>query len=108
MSNMMNEQVPPEVLAALGGGMGDPNGAPAEPAAGGGPGQAEDQPDLKSAIDMLRKVSQAETDDADTAILDKVIAELQKLLAANQDAELQAMGANPKQMRTLGKSYGAQ
>lgn len=104
MSDMMNEQVPPEVMAALGGGMGGPNGAPAE---GGGMADSGGlDPDEKAVIQALEEITSKEPDDAKSAELAAIIAKLYKLLADEQDTQMKAMGAEPKQMRALGKQYG--
>ena len=103
---MLPEEAPPPGLAELfGGGGGPPDTIQVSP--GGGMGEEESDEDLvRTAIEALEEAMHNESDDADSAVLAKVVQELYKLTAGQQDAAIQAMGGQPKQTRALQKAYG--
>ena len=69
--------------------------APAGPAGGAAPPTAaEAVQDAIAAVDIAR---QAETDQEDLAVLAKIMADLQKLLAKDQQEDDAAMGVGPAQ-----------
>jgi hypothetical protein len=76
---------------------------------GGGmaPGMAEEgglDPDEKAVIQALEAITSKEPDDAKSAQLAKIVADLYKLLADEQDAKMSAMGGNPKQLRAVARA----
>lgn len=91
---------PPELAAMMGG------GAPAGPPAEEAEEDLSPEEHLRKAIEHAQQAQVGEPDDADSHSLAKVTAELYKILAARQDAEMSAGGGNPKQLRALGRSYG--
>lgn len=124
--------VPPELLAALQGAGG---GAPAGPAApdpaaaglppeimqgieadanggaGGQPGQGQQQAGdpvdfLRSALDAMSQYQTVHNDDIDLAEAAKIYAQIQKLLAKDQQEREQAMGVTPAH-KGMAKAYGA-
>lgn len=107
---MLPEEAPPPGLAEMFGGMPygvGPDEEPDEidvvpPDAGGG--EQSDEELITSAIEALQQAMQNASDDADSAELAKVVQTLYRLKAGNQDAAMQAMGGNPKQMRAMQKA----
>lgn len=95
MANMAPD-IPPELAAMLGGGGGPPSPGPAPAATGqgGGPSAAEAVQDAIAAVDIARQVEQ---DQEDLAVLAKIMADLQKLLAKDQQEDDAAMGVGPAQ-----------
>lgn len=87
------EQLPPG-LAEILGGMGAPQGAPAEQ------GGSTDEK-FKQALELLQQVLQEEPDDQDSQILATVVQNLYKILASRQQEQDKLMGGNPGQMRAL-------
>lgn len=63
-------------------------------------------PDESQVIQALEKIAQREPDNAKSAALTKIVADLYKLLADQEDAEMTAAGGNPKQLRAMGRAYG--
>jgi hypothetical protein len=94
---------PPAGLAEmLGGGVG-PEGD-----AGGMADSGGLDPDEKQVIQLLEQITSNEPDDAKSAQLAKIVADLYKLLADEQDTQIKALGGDPKQMRAMGKAYAQQ
>ena len=105
---MLPEEMPPPGLAEMlsGGspemGTEEPDTIDVDP----NQGEESDEDLVKTAIEALQKAMNNESDDADSAVLAKVIQDLYKLTAGQQDQAIQAMGGQPKQMRGLAKAYG--
>ena len=90
MANMAPD-IPPQLAAMLGRG-----GAPAAPGGPGGdmPSAAQAVQDAIAAVDIARQV---ENEPEDVAVLAKILADLQKLLAKDQQEDDAAMGVGPAQ-----------
>lgn len=101
---------PPDALAALLGGAG--GGAPADTGApplhgAGGSGQDSDSA-IRDAIDSLQAAAEAETEEADIAVILTCITNLQKILAKNEAGADSMMGgkASPRDMRKAASAAG--
>lgn len=85
-------ELPPELAALMGGEPAEQELSPAD--------------HLRAAIEHAQAALVDEPDDADSQALAKVVQALYQILSSRQDAEAQAMGGNPKQMRAMRRSYG--
>lgn len=94
----------PALLAQLGAGGGDPmGGAPAPAPADAAPAgpditsdsQGDNNDNLRQAVSAIRAYMEGEQDDEDLAAAADIVSKIQKLLAAQQKLNDQAMGAGP-------------
>lgn len=61
-------------------------------------------PDEKAVIQALEAITRDESDDAKSAQLAKIVADLYKLLADEQDAQMKAMGGDPRSLRAMSRA----
>ena len=100
---MLPEEGPPPGLAEMFGPV--PEEEPDEIDVTPAEEEESDEDLVRTAIQALEQAMQNESDDADSAVLAKVVQELYKLTSGQQDAAMNAMGGNPKQMRAMQKAY---
>ncbi len=96
------EAIPPDMLAALGGGAPEEEGRPS--VVEGTPGGGEDP--LTEAIDLIQEAIDAEADQEDIQTMLQCQAKLQQILAKNQ-AENDSMMQGKSSPRGLRKAAGA-
>ena len=104
-----DEQGPPPGLADMFGGMGpdeEPDEIDVTPhgAADEEPDSGID-PDEQAILDALQDLIRKNTDADYQAKVGKIAADLAKVMADNENADMSAMGGNPKQMRAMNKAY---
>jgi hypothetical protein len=102
MSNVVPEQI--QIPPDAGGG-----GAPGAAAPGGDDASGNTDEHLAVALDALKAALAAHEgdDDMQNSLIAKMISDISKMVGEQDNAAMQMMGGDPKQMRSMAKATGA-